>query len=100
MGEKVANIDIRSDPCDKHDDCIGRIHDRITNIEKAMERGQGTMEGFTTTVKDFLEEIRKDVYSKGGLIERAGTQGNQVFLQWGLMAAIVVAVVISFVVGK
>lgn len=82
--------------CEKHDDCLGRIHDSIKNIEVSNAK----QEGFMQSINEFTSSIRKDVYSKEGIMERVGKQGNQLVLQWGLMSAIVIGVMMALLFGR
>ncbi len=89
-----------SEVCDRHDDCLGRIHDKVSAIEITSASTNEKIEGFTNTVNSFLAEIRKDIYGKGGLIQETGEHKNQLLLQWGLLAAIFISGVIAFVFKK
>jgi len=81
--------------CNKHDECMGRIHDNIKKIEIGNATTQGKIDGFIISVNTFIESIRKDIYEKDGIMQRVGSQGNQIILQWGLMAVIVAAIIID-----
>ena len=83
-------------PCDKHVDCMERIHTAINDIKQTNARSAGVMEGFSKSVSEFLEAIRKDVYAPGGIVEKVGNHSSQLTLQWGMISAIIVAVIISF----
>ena len=87
---------MESETCDKHDDCLGRIHDSIKNIEI----GIAETKGFTISLNSFTESIHRDVYSKGGIMERVGNHGNQLVLQWGLLAAIVIGIFFAVALKK
>lgn len=86
--------------CSKHSDCMERIHNNINDIKLQNAKQEGLLEGFTKSVNDFLGSIRKDVYSPGGIVEKVGSHANQIALQWGLLAVVVVAVIIEWVVKK
>ena len=77
--------------CDKHDECIGRIHDDIKKIEVSNAK----IDGFITSVNSFVNSLQRDVYSKDGIIPKLMSQGNQISIQWGLIGAIIVAVIIT-----
>jgi hypothetical protein len=78
--------------CDKHDECLGRIHEKLNKIEVSNAK----VDGFLTSINEFVKSINKDTYSKDGLMDRVGNHGTQIILQWGLLAAIIVAVIIGF----
>ena len=82
--------------CEKHDECITRIHDSI----KAIEIGNAKAEGFITAINEFTSAIRRDIYSKDGLMERVGNHGNQIILQWGLLAAMILGVFLTVAFKK
>jgi hypothetical protein len=82
--------------CSKHDDCIGRINDNINKIQVQGANTDGKIDGFITSVNDFLASIRKDIYARDGLMQRVGMQGNQIILQWGLLAVIVIAILVEY----
>jgi len=82
--------------CEKHDECLGRIHDSIKNIEVSNAK----QEGFMKSIDEFTASIRRDIYSKDGIMERVGNHGNQLILQWGLMSAIVVGIMLALIFKK
>ena len=79
--------------CDKHTDCMERIHESINLIKQENAKTQGMMEGFTDSVNEFITAIRRDVYSPNGLIEKVGKNTFQVGLQWGALGAILIIII-------
>ena len=86
--------------CDRHSDCMERIHKEINEINVQSAESKGLIEGFTTSTNNFIDAIRKDIYSPGGMVERVGSHQNQIGLQWGLMAVLVAAVVLEWIFKK
>jgi len=82
------------DQCSKHDECIGRINDNVQKIQLNNQEMKGNINSFIKTTSDFLSAIRKDTYSKDGLIDRVGNHNMQLGLQWGLMAAIIIGIIV------
>lgn len=79
--------------CEKHDDCLGRIHDKLNTMDKSSAYLAGELKAFMEGIKEFREEVKKDIYSKGGLMERAGTHARQLYMQWGLLVLILAGIV-------
>jgi len=82
--------------CDRHQDCMERIHTSINSIKEDSARASGAMEEFTKSVNEFLVSIRKDVYAPNGIIEKVGNHTFQLTLQWALLASVVIAVLIEY----
>jgi hypothetical protein len=82
--------------CDKHQECMERIHTDINAIKETNAKSAGVMEGFTKSVNDFLGSIRKDIYSPGGIVERVGNHSFQLVLQWGILGAVIIAGLIEY----
>jgi len=82
--------------CDRHQECMERIHESINSIKETNAKAAGTMEGFTRSVNTFLDSIRQDIYSPGGLVEKSGNHSFQLILQWGILGAVVVAIIIDY----
>jgi len=82
--------------CNKHQECMERIHTSINAIENSNSRTEGVMEGFTKSVNEFLSAIRKDIYSPGGIVEKVGNHSFQLVLQWGIIGAVIIAVLIGY----
>ena len=84
-----------AEQCEKHQDCMERIHTAINEIKNSNASAGGKMEGFTESVNNFLSAIRKDMYSPGGIVDKVGTHGFQLAIQWGALGVIVVAIVLK-----
>lgn len=82
--------------CDKHSDCMERIHESIHKIELATTESSSEVRGFVTAINEFVVAVRKDLYSKGGVIESVGKHANQLTLQWGMLGALIVAVLVAW----
>ena len=85
--------------CDKHSDCMERIHENINSIKLTNAITQGEIAAVTKNIKDFLDSVRTDIYSKGGIMERVGKHDNQLNLQWGMIGAVVIAIIVA-VIGR
>ena len=81
------------DICEKHSDCMERIHEDIGKIQLSNAVTQGSIETFVQSTNSFLSALRKDIYEKDGIMVRTGKQENQLNLQWGLIIMLLVAVV-------
>lgn len=86
-----------NETCNKHDDCIGRINENMKKIEVGNAETQGKIDGFLKNVEEFMSSIRRDMYNKDGVMDRVGSHGNQLVLQWGLLAAIIIAIVVAYI---
>lgn len=86
--------------CNKHDACISRINENINKIEISNAEMKGKIDGFTSTINDFVASLRKDLYAKDGLMDRVGNHGLQLTLQWGLIAALFLSICIGYLQGK
>jgi len=84
------------DKCIEHNNCIGRINDNINEIKVTNAKMQGKIDGFTESITEFVAFIRQDVYAKDGLMDRVGNHSNQLILQWGLLAIVVMAIIAMF----
>lgn len=85
-----------SSECDKHSECMERIHNEVNDIKNEVSRSAGIAEGFNKTVKEFLETIRKDIYAPGGMVERVGNHSFQLVLQWCILGAVITGVIIDY----
>jgi len=82
--------------CEKHDDCLGRIHSEISDIKVSNASLSGEIKAFMAGIKEFKDKVEVDVYGKEGIIERTGTYGRQVTLQWGILTLLLLAIVGMF----
>jgi len=77
-----------------------RIHESIKKIEIANAATSGEMKGFVQSMNEFAASIKKDVYEKGGLLDRTGSHAMQLFLQWGLLTIIIATIIGMALIGK
>ena len=77
--------------------CVKSVEESVHKIEVSNAGTDGMIQGFIKSTNDFLGAIRKDVYSKDGLIDRVGNHGNQLKLQWGLLSAFLIVIIITLV---
>lgn len=82
--------------CEKHQECMERIHNNITEIKISNSEIKGELKGFTSSVNEFISSVRKDMYSKDGIMERVGNSNKQMILQWGLLAAIILGMILTY----
>ncbi len=85
------------DKCDGHDTCMARFNEGLHNIEMKYAAIEGSIAGFTKSTSDFVTAIRKDIYSKDGIMDRTGNHGMQLLLQWGVLAGLLITIVVTFI---
>ena len=86
--------------CDKHDDCLGRIHTEINSMNSNNARLTGNIESFITELRAFKQKADKDVYDpKDGLGARVNAHGTQLTLQWGVISTIIGSAIVGIIVG-
>ena len=82
--------------CDKHDDCLGRIHTEINIINTNNAELRGDIKSFIRELQEFRNDVRKDIYDpKDGLGSRVNAHGTQLNLQWGIIGASIVGIIIG-----
>ena len=82
-----------SEQCDSHDNCMERINENMKKIEVNYAEMKGEIKGFVSSVNDFLNAIRKDIYASDGLMTTMNQNKNQIGLQWGILIIIIVAII-------
>jgi len=87
------------DTCEKHDGCMQNMREDLHEQDKLITRLEGRVGGFIDAAKEYIEASRKDIYGKGGLMDRVGNHAAQLILQWGLLIIILVAVVTKVIRG-
>ena len=87
------------DKCEKHDDCMESVRGGIHNNELNTAKLEGCLEGFMKSTQEYVDASRKDMYTKGGIIDSVGNNTNQLKMQWGILVLVLIAI-ISFSLGK
>ena len=86
--------------CNKHDDCLGRIHTEINEILVNNAELKGNIDSFLYESKTFREAVRKDLYDpKEGLGAKVNSHATQLGLQWGVITTIVGSIIVGVIVG-
>lgn len=71
----------------------------IHNNALAISKLEGILKGYLTSTQSYIDASRKDIYSPGGLVDSNGNHTNQLKLQWGLTALIIIAIITFAITG-
>jgi len=74
----------------EYNDSIGRIHDKVNAIDKAV----GQIEIYTKIIKETTDKIGEAVYGNGGkgLISKLSSVVTKVNVQWWMFSLVIAAI--------
>ena len=89
-----------SETCDRHDDCLGRIHTEINAIKEGNASMSGKVESFMQHLDLYMKKTDKDIYDpQNGLGARVNSHATQLGLQWGVITTIIGSIIVGVIVG-
>lgn len=81
-------------------ECVKAIKESTHKIELSHAITDGMVQGFMKSTDEFLKAIRKDVYSKDGIVDRVGNHEKDIGRLWkllgvgGILSVLLMAIVV------